>query len=168
MSRTRERSLWISTVAFLGLVTLAVLTLWRLGGDVPALKPLGSATNRLSTDWLGFAAAQRWFELGELTGLVRQTNQPNPFYTAYFQPPPPPSTKRVELTYLGFVESEDRPRRALIQVDNATRLLSAGATVVADHIIVDIARRNLILTNRAGATNVLEFRIKKLLEIPAR
>lgn len=168
MSRPLEQSIWISTAALVGLVALTVLTLSRLGGEVPALKPLGGSTNRLSTDELAFAGSGRWFQPEALALLVRQTNLPNPFFTTYFQPPPPPSTKPVELTYLGFVDSEGRPRRALVQVDNATRLFTAGVTVVADHVVTEIARRNLILTNRAGATNVLEFRIKKLLEIPAR
>ena len=168
MSLTLERSIWISTAALLGLLALVALTLVRLGGRVPALKPLGNATNRLSTDWLAFGDPQRWFRAEELARLATTTNLPNPFFTTFFQPPPPPSTKPVELTYLGFVDSDGRPRRALVQVDNATRLFTPGVQVVADHAVKDIARRTLVLTNAAGATNVLEFRIKKLLEIPAR
>jgi len=168
MSNTLARSTWISVAALLGLTILALLTLVRLGGRVPALKPLGSATNGFASDWFTLQNASQWFEAGDLARLAGQTNLPNPFFTTYFQPPPPPSTKPVELTYLGFVDSDGRPRRALIQVDKATRLFTPGLNVVADHAVKDIARRTLILTNGAGATNVLEFRIKKVLEIPAR
>lgn len=168
MSSTLERSLWISLAVLLGLVVLTLLTVVRLGGRVPALKPLSNATNVVSTDWLALQNARLWFRPDELGRVASQTNLPNPFFTAYFQPPPPPSTRPVELTYLGFMDSDNRPRRALLQVDDATRLFTAGGRVVADHTVQEIARRTLILTNGAGQTNVLEFRIKKVLEIPAR
>lgn len=168
MSNSLERSLWISLAVLLGLTVLVILTLVGLGGRVPALRPLGGATNGFSPDWFTLQDASQWFQANELARPTGQTNVLDPFFTAYFQPPPPPSTKPVELTYLGFVDSEGRPRRALIQVDKATRLFTPGLKVVADHAVQDIARRTLILTNGSGATNVLEFRIKKVLEIPAR
>lgn len=167
MSPTLERSIWVSLAVLGALALIAFLTLTRLGGRVPALKPLGSTTNGYATDWSILRNAAPWFEPAPMTRLTAQTNLPNPFFTTHFQPPPPPSTKPVELTYLGFVASEGRPRRALVQVDKTNHLFTPGAMVIAGHAVKDIARRTLILTNAAAVTNVLEFRIKKVLEIPA-
>ncbi len=167
MTPSLERSLWISAGVLSGLLVLLVLTVYRVGGNVPALRPLGG-TNRLGPAALPVDAANEWFQPAQLTRLIGQTNFPNPFYTAHFAPPPPPSTKPVELTYLGFMDSDNRPRRALVQVNNATQLLTNGSRLVADHVVKDIARRTLTLTNGASITNVLEFRIKKVIEVPAQ
>jgi hypothetical protein len=168
MSHAVEKSLWICGAALAGLLVLLAAILFRLGGRVPALRPLSGTTNAVAADWLTFDQAGPWFEVAELTRLTAQTNARNPFFTRHFQPPPPPSTKRVELTYLGFLEGSGAARRAFIEIGDATRALANGAIVVADHGIQEIARRTLVLTNPAGVTNVLEFRIKKSLEIPAQ
>jgi len=46
-------------------------------------------------------------------------------------------------------------------------ILTNGAKVVADHAIKDIAIRTLTLTNAAGQTNLLEFNVKRALDVPA-
>jgi hypothetical protein len=53
-----------------------------------------------------------------------------------------------------------------VRVGTNSLVFVAGARVVADHGILDIAQRTLILTNTAGQTNVLEFNIPKVLEVP--
>ncbi|MBE7504201.1 MAG: hypothetical protein HS113_28720 [Verrucomicrobiales bacterium] len=168
MPPSLAKSFWLSVAALALLAGLLLLTLPRLGGRVPALKPLSSATNGVPDNWLAFREAERWFRPLELTRLTAQTNVLNPFFTLHFQPPPPPSTKTVELTYLGFLASSEGLRRAFVQIDDATRVFSNGATVVANHAVQDIARRTLVLTNADGRTNVLEFRVKKALQIPLR
>ena len=56
----------------------------------------------------------------------------------------------------------------MILVDQATLPFSPGSVVVADHRVAAIARRTLVLTNAAGATNVLEFGLKRVLTVPIK
>lgn len=161
-----EKRLAVALAVLTTLGGLLGLTLWHWGGGLPALKPLGNGATRVETRWPTLAQVEGWFVRPSLTRLVSVTNAPNPFYTHYFQPPPPPTTRPVELTFLGYLESGTAGRRAFIQVDAQTRSLPAGATVVADHRIHRIERRTLILTNSVGVTNVLEFNIKKVLQVP--
>ncbi len=161
-----EKSLALALVALAGLLLVLGLTLAHLGGRVPALKPLGNGLARDPGEWPGLQPTAGWFSRPALTRLLAETNSPNPVFTRYFQPPPPPTTRPVELTYLGYLEGS-RGRRAFLQINQETRTLPEGAVVVANHRIHQIARRTLVLTNDAGQTNVLEFNIKKVLIVPA-
>lgn len=162
-----EKRLAAALAALVVQVALLGLTLWNWGGRLPDLKPLGNGAARVETRWPTPAQVDGWFALPALTRLVATSNAPNPFFTRYFQPPPPPTTRPAELTYLGYLESVTAGRRAFLKVDAETRALPAGALVVADHHIHRIERRTLILTNAAGVTNVLEFNVTKVLQVPA-
>ncbi len=161
-----EKRLAVALAVLAALGVLLGLTLWNWGGGLPTLKPLGNGATRVETRWPTPAQVEGWFARPALTRLVSVTNAPNPFFTRYFQPPPPPTTRPVELTILGYLEIGTAGRRAFIQVGAETRALPAGAAVVADHRIHRIERRTLILTNAAGVTNVLEFNVKKVLQVP--
>ncbi len=167
MSSTLQRQFWFAIATLAGLATLLSLTLLGLGGRVPDLRPLGGE-GRVTPEWPSPAQVGDWFSVGELARAVRQTNAINPFFTRHFQPPPPPSTRRVTLTYQGSLESSDGKVRAFVLVDTNTLALAAGAVVVADHAVKSIALRTLILTNAAGQTNVLEFSVPKPLEVPIK
>lgn len=162
-----EKRLAVAAAVLVGLVGLLGLTLADWGGRLPTLKPLGNGAARSEPPWPTPAQVADWFSVPALTRLVAVSNAPNPFFTRYFQPPPPPSTRPAELTYLGYLESSGGERRAFLQVDAAVRSFTAGAPVVADHRVHRIERRSVILTNAAGATNVLEFNVKKVLQVPA-
>lgn len=162
-----EKRLAVAGAILAGLVVLLGLTLADWGGSLPTLKPLGNGAARSEPPWPTPAQVADWFSVPALARLVTVSNAPNPFFTRYFQPPPPPSTRPAELTYLGYLESSGGERRAFLQVDAAVRSFTVGAAVVADHRVHRIERRSVILTNAAGATNVLEFNVKKVLHVPA-
>jgi hypothetical protein len=162
-----EKRLAVAGAVLTGLLVLLGLTLADWGGRLPTLKPLGNGAARTEPPWPTPAQVADWFSTPALTRLVAVSNAPNPFFTRYFQPPPPPSTRPAELTFLGYLESSTGERRALVQVDAQPRWFTAGAVVVADHRVHRIERRSVILTNAAGATNVLEFNVKKVLQVPA-
>lgn len=166
MASALERRLLLALAVLAVLAALLGLTLWTLGGRLPTLKPLGNGPERPVDDWPTLAQVETWLAVPSLTTLVAVSNAPNPFFTRYFQPPPPPTTRPVALTYLGYLDSSAGERRAFLQVDDAVRPFSAGARVVADHHVHRIERRTLILTNTAGVTNVLEFNVKKVLQVP--
>ncbi len=167
MWSTLERRLLLALAVLAVLTGLLGLTVWNLGGRLPELKPLGNGPGRPGEDWPTSAQVDAWFALPALTALTATSNAPNPFFTRYFQPPPPPTTRPVALTYQGYLDSSAGERRAFLQVNDAVRPFTAGARVVADHHVHRIERRSVILTNAAGATNVLEFNVTKILQVPA-
>lgn len=167
MTSTLQRQFLLAVVTLAGLALLLLLTLLGLGGRVPDLPPLGGQ-GRAMPDWPSPAQVGDWFSVPELARAVRQTNAINPFFTLHFQPPPPPSTRRVTLTYQGSLRGSEDQVRAFVLVDTNTHVLAAGSNVVADHAVKSIALRTLILTNAAGQTNVLEFGVPKSLEIPVK
>lgn len=162
-----EKRLLLAGAVLVGLLVLLGLTLANWGGRLPPLKPLGNGAARSEPAWPTPAQVQDWFSPAALARLAAVSNPPNPFFTRYFQPPPPPTTRPAELTYLGYLESSTGERRAFLQVDAKTGQFSPGAVVVADHRLHRIERRSVILTNTAGVTNVLEFNVKKVLQVPA-
>jgi hypothetical protein len=167
MNRSVEKLIGMASVVLLVVLGLLGVILLNLGGQVPALKPLGNAT-RTATEWPTPAQVGGWFAPEAATRLHTQSsNAINPFHTLHFQPPPPPTTRPAELTYLGYFRGGSNAPRALLLVDAATLPFSVGSVVVADHRVAVIALRTLVLTN-ATSTNVLEFNLKKTLIVPIK
>jgi hypothetical protein len=164
-----ERSLWLSLLVVAGLALLLLAAATRLGGRMPGLTPLREQPRTIQRA-LPDAQVAQWFSLPLLTRLAPATNSVNPFYTLYFEPkppPPPPPTKKVELLFQGWYQASSGERLAYVKLGEALLTLTNGAKVVADHAIKDIGLRTLTLTNAAGQTNVLEFNVKKALDVPA-
>ncbi len=170
MTSYLERRLWLSLVLLAGLVLVLLAATAHLGGAMPALRPLEShaaAAGRIGPD--GHVVG--WFAVPPLARLATATNVVDPFYTLYFQPPPPaqpPQTKQIQLLYQGCYTSSSDVRLAYIRYGDATLVLTNGATVVADLVIQRIDVRTLTLTNSTGRTNVLQFDQMQTLEVPAR
>jgi hypothetical protein len=100
------------------------------------------------------------------------TNQWNGFFTTHFQPRPsppakPPTTRKLDLTYLGFLQAGTGPRRAVVQDGGSRWIGSVGSNLVANFFVAAIEPRVLVVTNTEGRTNQLEFRAKTTLEVPA-
>lgn len=166
MLRLFERNTWLSVAIAIALTVLAVAALLNLRGRLPILKPLperNPAPIRLSHE----SEERGWEALDSALKASLPTNVINPFYTLYFQPPPPPPTKKVTLQYQGCLVSSKGVGRAYVLVDKSLLILTNGARVVADHAISEIGVTNLTLTNSAGVTNILRFRTKTVLEVPA-
>jgi hypothetical protein len=112
---------------------------------------------------------QELFSPGALPRLGATTNGTNPFYTAYFQPPPAPppkTTRKVELTYQGFFETKDGSRQAFLRVGTNILTGTVGKKVIAEYAIAQIEHGTLTLTNGTSEPAVIGFRAKKELEIP--
>ncbi len=165
--RFLERNLWTSllVLAVLAATLLAVVT--RLGGGLPALKPYLRPGEPLR-DWPSPDRIARWFSTNAVLEVLPTNSNVNPFFTLHFQPPGPPPTKRVELLYMGSYTSSRSNVFAYLQLADKLLVLTNGAVVVADHAIQQITLKEVILTNAAGATNVLPFNVKKPLEVPAK
>lgn len=166
MNRLLERTFWFSVLLSVGLVVLLVALLAGLRGKMPALA-VPVATPDPLTPPAATGHVERLFSTSSLPRLEMPTNVINPFFTLYFQPPPPPPTKKVDLLYIGSFETSKGVACGYICVGTNLLILTNGAKVVADHSVRDITVRTVTLTNSAGQTNVLDFNVKKTLEVPA-
>jgi hypothetical protein len=164
-----ERSLWLSILLLVCLVVLLFSTFGKLGGRMPSLKTVqdrASPPHRPVID----PRVLKCFASDSCTRLAPGTNTVNPFFTLFFQPPPPPPpppTKKVELLYQGFLTTSGGTQLAYVLNSGALMILTNGAKVIADHAIKEIGPRGLVLTNAAGQTNVLEFNVKRAIDVPS-
>ena len=95
------------------------------------------------------------------------------FYTTHFEPPPQPppqkpTTRKVELTYLGFLQADDGPRTAVVQSGAEQWTGRVGSNLVANVFVTAIDQHTLVVTNTEGQTNRLEFRNKTSLDVPVK
>lgn len=158
-----ERRLWLSLLLLGVLLAILGAAVTRLGGAMPVLRPLETQVETPPA-FPAFREVGGWFAI---TSVLAATNGSNPFFTLHFQPAPPPPTKKLALLYQGgWISSKDE-RRAYLTVGDQFRVLTNGATVVADHAISEITLEALTLTNVAGQTNVLHFNVSTNLEVPA-
>jgi hypothetical protein len=102
---------------------------------------------------------------------LADTNTPSLFFTRYFVPrpspaPPAPTTRKIELTYLGFYQTADGPRQTIVKVADAFRTASIGASVVTNFFAAEATPLSLTLTNPAGQKQVLPLNNKKEIEVP--
>ncbi len=99
------------------------------------------------------------------------TNSVNPFFTRYFEPapaPPAPTTRKLDITYLGFYEAGDNPKHAVVKLADAFIVTRLGMRVTTNFFISEATMQTLTLTNGAGQTNVLPLNIKKEIEVPIK
>lgn len=93
------------------------------------------------------------------------------FHTRYFAPPvkPPkqaPTTRKVALTYLGFLQAGEGPRTAVV-LEGATQWTGGlGGHPVPSLSVSAIESGYLVLTNAEGQTHQLEFRKSVELDVP--
>jgi len=167
MLRFLERGLWLSVLILAALGLMVAATALNLGGGIPSLVRLpGGESPRW--DWVRIERLAAWFSVSNVTGLESLTNRVNPFFTAYFKPPPPPQTKKVRVVYMGSLTSSQGDRHAFVQIEQRTLVLTNGAPVAAGFHVCEIEPSVLILTNTAGQTNRVEFRGQTMIETPAR
>jgi hypothetical protein len=165
--RFLERNLWLSLLVLAVLAVTLLAALGRLGGELPALKSYLRPGEPLR-EWPSAERTAGWFTTNSILVALPTNATVNPFFTLHFQPPGPPPTKRVELLYMGSYTSSREVTFAYLQLADKLLVLTNGAVVVADHVIQQIGLKEVILTNAAGATNVLPFNVKKPLEVPAK
>ncbi len=162
-----KRDRWFATLLLVALLVLLALVLRDYGVGLPRFpksshRP-GAALLPVTKDQLDELVAP------SAVPALHSTNLSNPFFTAYFQPPAPPAptTRKVNMIYLGFFETTDGEKQAFVRVDDADLTATLGRPIVADLSISEINVRTLTLTNSASRTNVLEFDKSTSVEVPA-
>lgn len=166
MQTTIDRLLAFTCLLFAGFVGLLLLAVASFGGRLPRLSALPQDQPHSFRPFARepFVAL---FAPTSLPPLVTPSNAVSPFWTLHFQPPAPPQTRKIELLYQGCYESSGAQFLAFVRLGDSLLVLTNGAKAVADHAVMEISTKSVVLTNTARQTNVLDFNVPKTLEVPA-
>ncbi len=166
------RSRWFALCVHLGLWWLLYLVITNAGGHAapfhdrtPASLPAQSPAPVAQLGELFTPSA--WPKPGG------DTNSVNPFFTRYFVPvpspvAPPPTTRKIEVTYQGFYETGDGPKMAVLKVGDEFVTARIGSAVATNLFVAQATMQNLTLTNLAAQTNLLLVNTKKEIEVPVK
>ena len=162
------RSRWFAGCVHLGLWLLLYLAVTGLGGRTPDLRQ-GDLIQLQSPP--AIAQLEQLFSANAWPKWVTNTNTLNPFLTRHFIPiqnpdAPPPTTRKIELTYQGFYETAGGPRIAVVKLGEAFLTAPLGAKLTANLFAAQATMQALTLTNPAAQTNLLLLNGKKELEVP--
>ena len=177
MLKFLENSRWFSATVLIGTLVLLTLAAFDLGGDLQNHAELKRRANPPDATVL-VGKIEALFSPATLVALRPATNGVNAFYTTHFQPPPtppkpadptppPPAPKKIQLTYQGVYQTAAGEKKAFVKVGDGLFVGPVGAKVAADLVVADITVRTLVLKNAAAQTNILEFNVKKDVEVPA-
>ena len=177
MLRFLENSRWFSAAVLLGTLVLLTLAVFDLGGDLQHRAELKRRANPPDAILL-VGKIEALFSPATLVAMRPATNGVNAFYTTHFQPPPappkppdptppPPAPKKIQLTYQGVYQTAGGKKKAFVKVGDGLFVGPVGAKVAADLVVAEITVRTLILKNASSQTNILEFNVKKDVEVPS-
>jgi hypothetical protein len=166
------RSRWLAGCTHAGLWVLLYLTAASLGGRFPIYHE-GESTAPLAGN---IAPVEKLEALSDKTAYQQVTvgtNSLNPFTTRHFipppaQPPPAPTTRKINLTYLGFYEFEGATskRQIIVKLGDAFLVRPLGSNLTANLFGSAVTVQTLTLTNTAAQTNILQLNTQKELEVP--
>ncbi|MCP5516115.1 MAG: hypothetical protein H7A45_02530 [Verrucomicrobiales bacterium] len=171
MSTDRGNQYWMAFAVSAGAVAIILASLLHIRGTMPKLASISENSGPV-LDFVAPEKVQRWFDPAELARLAVSTNPVNPFFTRHFEPPPkappppPPSTRQASLLYQGSLRTSQERLLAYLLVEDKLLILTNGSPVIADHAIARITLQQVILTNTAGETNVLTFRVPAQVQVP--
>ncbi len=146
------------------LLYLTVIHLGGKGADYPAADaaPNPPQSPAPVTGLAGLFSSTAW------PRTLNETNMLNPFFTRYFVPPtpPPPTTRKIEVTYQGFYQSGEGPKQSIFKLDQVYGIAPIGARITNDLYVADATIQVLTLTNKAAQTNIVPLNAKKEIIIP--
>src|ERR1035437_7052796 len=161
------RNRWFTAGVHAGFWLLLYLAVVNLGGKVPDLRDAeGLSTPPHSP--VPVAGLERLFSQGVWPKSLTDTNLLNPFVTRYFIPqaPPPPTTRKIEVTYQGFYQTGDGPKNTIFKLGEAFMVAPIGARIATNLFIADATMQALTLTNLSAQTNILPLNAKKEIVVP--
>ena len=163
------RSRWFATFVHVGLWTLLAVALIRLGSASSQYLETTSHTSPAQNP-VPVARLEHLFDALSGSKPAPAPGRPSAFATTHFVPPapPPPTTRKVEITYLGFYQTGDDPRRVFVKTDEALLVSTIGGQIATNLFVAEVALQTLTLTNSAAQTNVLTLNVKKVVEVPIR
>ncbi|PWU18425.1 MAG: hypothetical protein C5B50_09110 [Verrucomicrobia bacterium] len=164
------RSRWFALCVHAGAWLLLGLAISQLGADTPNFndRETGSAYPQSPVP---VANLDSLFPSVTSSNSQSSTNQLNPFFSTYFtptpQPPvPPPTTRKIELTYLGFYQSDHGPKTAMVKLADGFVTSPIGSKLASNLYVAQLSMQSLLLTNPSAQTNLLTVNTKKEIEVP--
>ncbi|MCX6927581.1 MAG: hypothetical protein NT154_30890 [Verrucomicrobia bacterium] len=163
------RNRWFVAGVHAGLWLLLYLTIDNLSGKAPDIRDAG-AHKLPPQNSAPVAGLEGLFSPGSWPKSFIETNMLNPFFTRYFVPPapPPPTTRKIEVTYQGFYQSGDGPKNTIFKLDEAFNVAPIGAKIATSLFIADATIQALTLTNLAAQTNFVPLNAKKEIIVPIK
>lgn len=166
------RSPWLAAVVHASLWLLLYFCVSSVGG----VAPVYTAADGLE------AVAQVPVPISKLRSLFTETEWPviadpatkaqSIFGTTHFIPAPkpaqpPPTTRKIELTYQGFYSVDGRSL-AMLKLGDKFIVAPIGSNVTANLFAAESSITGLVLTNPAGQTNLLRLNVKQTVEVPIK
>jgi hypothetical protein len=168
------RSRWLTWFVHVGLWILLYLAAIKLGGKAPAFHEGLPASSPAVQVILPVPKLDPLFSPAVISKSVSSpTNVPNPFFTRFFVPAPPvappaPTTRKLDVIYQGFYQTENGPRFAVLSVAGGLMVAKIGALVATNVYVADASLQSVVLTNTSAQTNILTLNTKKEIEVPIR
>ena len=82
--------------------------------------------------------------------------------------PPPATTRKIEVTYLGFYQIGEGPKQTSFKLDASFKGGPIGAQIAPELFIANATMQALTLTNVAGQTNIIGLNTNKEIIVPIR
>jgi hypothetical protein len=161
------RNRWFIAGVHAGLWALLYLAVSSLKGKAPDFHEADATTNPPQSP-APVAGLEGLFSPGIWPRSLSVTNTLNPFFTRYFVPtnPPPPTTRKIEVTYQGFYQSGEGIKQTIFKLDQTYGVAPIGARITNDLFVAGATIQELTLTNSAAQTNVVPLNAKKEIIIP--
>jgi hypothetical protein len=164
------KSRWFAASVHAGLWLLLYLTVAGMATRTPDFGEADSFSTPVQSP-APVAKLADLFSPGNLPTAQPDTNLLSAFATLHFIPPkkpapPPPTTRKIQLTYQGFYQTVDGPKHTLIKMGDALLVTPVGATVATHLFVADATMQTLTLTNLAAESNILSLNTSKEIEIP--
>jgi len=163
------RSRWFVVTVHAALWFLLYLAIVNLRGKAPDYGEANGISSPAQSP-APIASVECLYQPGVWNTALTETNLENPFFTRYFVPPtpPPPTTRTIEVTYQGYYQTDDGPKRTIFKLDADYIVAPIGARIATNLFIADASMQAMTLTNLAAQTNIVLLNTKKELTVPIR
>jgi hypothetical protein len=148
---------------------LLYLVVTHLGGKAPDFLEADAAANPPQSP-APVAGLESLFSPGVWPRSLIESNTLNPFLTRYFVPPtpPPPTTRKIEVTYQGFYQAGDGLKNTVFKLGDAYIVAPIGASIATNLFIAEATMQAMTLTNLAAQTNIVPLNVKREITVPIR
>ena len=161
-------SRWCVAGMHAGMWFLLYLAVTSLGGKAPAFEEAQAAAKPPQSP-APVAAIERLFSQGLRPQPLTDTNALNPFLTRYFvppAPPPPATTRKIEVTYQGFYQTGEGQKQTIFRLGDAYVVAPIGARVATNLFIAEVTMQAMTLTNLEKQTNIVPLNVKREIVVP--